>query len=72
MFNYDPLWRTMEKKGITTYALIHKYDICSKTIYNLKHNKSITMHTLDKLCEILDCTPNDVIELHYLAKNNNL
>lgn len=52
----------MEKKGITTYALIHKNDVGSKTIYNLKHNKSITMYTLAKLCEILDCTPNDIIK----------
>jgi len=34
MVSYAPLWRTMEKKGITTYTLITRYDIQSKTIYN--------------------------------------
>ena len=60
-FNYEPLWKTMEQKHITTYTLIFKHEIPSKTVYNLKHNKSITMYTLGRLCEILDCTPNDVI-----------
>ena len=27
MISYDPLWRTMEVKGITTYVLINKYGI---------------------------------------------
>lgn len=62
MISYDPLWKTMEKQGITTYALINRYGINSRTIYNLKHNKSITMYTLEKLCFILNCSPDHVIE----------
>lgn len=62
MINYDPLWETMRKKNITTYALINKYNVASKTVYNLKHNKSVTMYTLSRLCEILDCTPNDIVK----------
>lgn len=61
--SYEPLWETLEEKGITTYALINKYNVASKTVYNLKHNKSITMYTLGKLCEILDCTPNDIVRI---------
>lgn len=38
MVSYEPLWRTMEEKGITTYTLIEKYKVQSKTIYNLKHH----------------------------------
>ena len=61
MITYDTLWETMDKKCITTYALINKFGISSRTVNNLKHNKGITMYTLDKLCHILDCTPNDII-----------
>ena len=60
--SYEPLWKTMKAKGITTYALIHKYDVGSKVVYNLKHNKSVTMYTLSRLCRILNCTPNDIVE----------
>ena len=61
MVSYKPLWNTMEEKGITTYTLIEKYKVQSKTIYNLKHGKNITTATLEMLCEILDCTPNDIL-----------
>lgn len=61
MVSYEPLWKTMKQKGITTYALIEKYHIPSKTIYNLKHGKNITTATLETLCTILDCTPNEVL-----------
>lgn len=61
MICYDPLWATMKKREITTYTLITKYDINSRTINNLRHNKSITMYTLERLCNILNCTPNDII-----------
>ena len=62
LISYEPLWKTMEQKGITTYALINKYGINPRTINNLKHNKSITIYTLEKLCSALQCTPNDVLE----------
>ncbi|MBO5474016.1 MAG: helix-turn-helix transcriptional regulator [Lachnospiraceae bacterium] len=61
MISYTPLWQTMEDRGITTYTLIYKHGINPRTINNLKHNKSITMDTLEKLCTILDCSPNDVV-----------
>lgn len=47
MLSYKPLWKTMEKQGITTYTLINKHGINPRTINNLKHDKSITMHTLE-------------------------
>ena len=51
----------MKQREITTYALINKYNFNSRTINNLKHNKGITVDTLEKLCKILNCTPNDIL-----------
>lgn len=62
MISYKPLWQTMKDKGITTYNLIHDYNISSRTVNNLKHNKGISTFTLEKLCTILDCTANDILE----------
>ena len=62
MISYAPLWRTMEEKGITTYLLITKYQINPRTINNLKHNRGITVYTMERLCEILNCTRNDIVE----------
>lgn len=61
MMSYAPLWETMEKRKETTYTLINKHGINPRTVYNLKHNKSITMYTLERLCQILDCTPNEIV-----------
>lgn len=61
MVSYDPLWKTMARKNITTYTLIYKLGFSPQTINNLKHNKSITIYTLEKLCKVLDCTPNDIL-----------
>ena len=62
MISYAPLWRTMKKKKITTYTLIYKEGFSAYTITNLRRNKSITVNTMEKLCVILDCTPNDIVE----------
>lgn len=62
MVSYEPLWRMMQEKKVTTYALIQKYGFNPRTINNLKHNKGITVDTLEKLCKALECTPNDILE----------
>jgi len=62
MISYEPLWRTMKERGVTTYTLIYKCGISAYTVTNLRRNKSITMNTLEKLCKILNCTPNEIIE----------
>ena len=62
MICYDPLWETLKEKNITTYTLIYKLGFSPQTISNLKHNKSITIYTLEKLCKVLNCTPNDVLK----------
>lgn len=62
MISYDPLWQTMKEKNVTTYTLIYKHNFSPYTITNLKRNKSITMHTLEKLCKILDCQAESVVK----------
>ena len=62
MISYGPLWETMDAKGITAYKLVKEYHFSTQTINNLRHNKGITTFTLEKLCTILECTPDKVIE----------
>ena len=52
----------MEEKGVSTYALINKHGISARTINNLKHNKSITLYTMEKLCQILQCQADGIVE----------
>lgn len=62
MISYEPLWETMQQKKITTYALINKYGIPSSTVNSLRHNNNITMYTLEKICNVLNCTPDCVVK----------
>ena len=62
MIVYTPLWETMRKKGITTYALINKHNISSSTIHRLRHNMGVTTQLIDDLCIILDCKVEDIIK----------
>ena len=61
MLDYFPLWRTMEEKGISQYRLI-KAGIDNKTLDASKKGNNITLLTLEKICGILDCTPNEVVQ----------
>lgn len=52
----------MEKKGVSTYALINKHNISSSTIHRLRHDKGVTTQLIDDLCKILDCNVEDIIK----------
>lgn len=54
MIDFSPLWKTMERKGITQYQLL-KNGIDNKTLNSLKKNKNITLNTLEKPSRILEC-----------------
>lgn len=60
MLDYTPLWQTMNDKKISQYHLL-KSGIDNKTLDSLKKGKNITLLTVEKLCRILDCTPNDIV-----------
>ncbi len=62
MIRFDRLWKTMEKKNVSTYWLREKCDIDSKTVRRLKANENIETKTLDKLCRALDCKLEDIAE----------
>lgn len=60
MLDYSPMWETMRKKEISQYRLL-KAGIDNKTLDAIKKGNNITLLTLEKICTILDCTPNDVV-----------
>jgi len=62
VITYAPLWETMKKKGITTYALIKNYSFSRGTLDSLKQNRNISTATLNDLCKILSCEVEDIIK----------
>ena len=63
MIDYSPLWKTMKRQGVSQYRLLQA-GIDNKTLDSLRKNRNITLLTVEKLCGILDCTPNDVVCFH--------
>lgn len=61
MISYFPLWQTMKTKNVSQYKLLQS-GIDNRTLDRLKKNQNITLLTLEKLCVILECTPNDIVE----------
>ena len=62
IFDYSPLWETMRRNGVSQYYLLQN-GIDNKTLDSLKKNKNITMVTLEKLCRLVGCSPNDVVRI---------
>lgn len=67
MIIYDKLWQTLKAKGISQYALIKRYKISAGQLDRLRKNENVNTHTLDLLCEILNCKLEDIAE--YIQKN---
>ena len=61
MISYAPFWQTLKEKGVSTYALIHQYNISSATIDRMKKGNGISTAKIDDFCEILDCRVEDII-----------
>ena len=62
MISYDNLWNVMKEKGITQYTLIKKYNVSPGQITRLKRNESVSTHTIDMFCRILDCEVGDIMK----------
>lgn len=51
----------MGDRGVTQYQLLNN-GIDNKTLDSIKKGKNITLLTVEKLCNILNCTPNDIVK----------
>ena len=62
MISYDNLWNVMKEKGVSQYALIKKYNMSPAPIARIKRNESVSAHTIEMFCKILDCQVGDIME----------
>jgi len=62
MIVYDKLWKTMKERNISQYMLIKQYNISTGQLDRLRKNSNVNTHTLDQLCEILNCDLSDIAE----------
>ena len=62
MFSYKPLLHTMIEKDITKTQLGQMLSCSKATIAKISKNEYVSMEILDKICTLLNCQIEDVIE----------
>ena len=61
MIVYDRLWQKMKERKISQYTLIKQYHISPGQLTRLKRNESVSTHTIDVFCRILDCEVGEIM-----------
>ncbi len=68
MIKYDRLWETMKKRGVTQCDLYTHHNVNRSLLNRLRKNQNVEMNTIDRLCNILNCTVEEIME-HFPDEN---
>lgn len=61
--NYDKLWKLMIDKKINKTQLSEKARITTNAMAKLGRNESVQVETLVKICNVLNCDIEDIVEI---------
>ena len=61
MMTYEPFWRMMNERKISTYSLEVDYGFNKAFIHRLKHNKNMNLSSIDYICDVFCCSVEDVV-----------
>lgn len=67
--SYQPLWNTLKKRNMRKEDLRLSAGLTTNMIANMGKGEYISMKTLIKICETLNCGILDVIELEKDGEN---
>ncbi len=62
MISYEKLWETMKRKNVSQYTLIKQHHVSPAQITRMKRGESVSTHTIEMFCRILNCRVEDVME----------
>lgn len=63
----------LKEKNKTKYWFVKNMECGYQSLSNLLNNETVSIHfsTLDKLCEILECTPGELLVRESKERKNN-
>ncbi len=61
--SYQGTFDTLKAAGITTYRIRKENILSQSTLQKLREGKYVTTETIERLCLLLNCTPNDLMEV---------
>lgn len=70
VISYNRLFKLMIDKGIKKTELAKLADISQTTLAKLSKNQFVSMDVLIKICDSMDCTFDEIVELVKVEENN--
>ena len=61
MIVYNDIMGKLSSKGYNSYRIRKENILPQSVITRIRNGESITIATIDKLCELLECQPGDLI-----------
>ena len=61
--SYNKLWKMLIDKNMSRYQLGRAATIANGTLSKMNKNETVSMDTLLKICEVLDCDFSDIVEI---------
>ena len=61
--SYQKAFDLMKETGVTTYRIRKEKIVSERTLQNLRDGKPVSTETIERLCLLMNCTPNDVMEI---------
>lgn len=62
MFSYKRLWKLLIDKELNKTQFMEKVNISRTTADRMKKNQYVDMSSLDKICNELNCSLEDIVE----------
>ena len=63
MLSYSKLWKLMIEKEINKTQLHDLANISTNAVAKMSKNKAVSLHTLGKICYVLNCDIGDIVEI---------
>ena len=63
--SYNKLWKLMIDKKINKTQLQKSANITSNAMAKLGKDESVPVETLEKICRVLDCTIDDIMDFNH-------
>ena len=61
--SYQGAFDKMQEKCVTTYRIRKENILSQSTLQKMRDGKYVTTETIERLCLLLDCTPNDLMKI---------
>lgn len=61
-FNYNRLWKLLIDKDMNKTKLREMTGMGTATLAKLSANENVSMDIIDKICELLNCRIEDIVE----------